>query len=200
MREIAGEMKVSLHESGECSAAMTMDFIRDDAALVAAMGGTRHFDQWTRTPQRSTSLSIPLQVAFPASELRAWHETSDFDGSITWIAPPPARHSVIVSCIFSRRRFSTDDWPRKDVGARVVASYPLPNGEHFWIIYEVGATSNLELSMLEHSKNIRKGRGLLAVRDDEINSADAPRVLMGNLVPEGTLVLVDGSAEDEPEP
>ena len=72
MRERGGDFKISLHESGKCTAGLTNEFARNETVAVTAMGGSRYQSEWTRTMHAGLQVIMPLQFALPASELRIW--------------------------------------------------------------------------------------------------------------------------------
>ena len=151
VRDIAGKIKISLHESGECNAGLTNQFGTQEAGAVAAIGGSRHQSQWTRLTHTGGIIVTPLQFFIPASELREWRKTTP-DKKTIWIAPPTLTQSIIISCIFSGQCFANGDWPGRQNGTRIITSKLLPNGEKFWLLWQDCPTSEMEQTMLRKAK------------------------------------------------
>ena len=146
VRERAGDFKVSLHESGECNAGLTSQFAAQEASAVTAMGGSRHQSRWIRDTHTGSRAVIPLQFAFPASELRTWREAPVQDSGITWIDPPSGGRSIVVSCAFSEQCLLDDKWPGCESGTHLVCWKLLPSGEKFWLLWEDCPTTAREQS------------------------------------------------------
>ncbi len=119
VRDIAGEIKISLHESGKCSAGLTTQFALKESEAVNDMGGSRHQSQWLRLTNVGSKIVTPLQFVVPSSELTKWKNKST--DSVTWIEPPGLGRSLIISCIFSGQSISDDAWPGRKNGTFFLA-------------------------------------------------------------------------------
>ena len=194
IRERAGEHKVSLHSDGRCLSGLTKNFADSEPVALAALGGSRHQSNWMRRTHLGSQFTTPLQFAFPHSELRTWRTTSKSDASITWIAPPRERHSVIVTCGFSGQLIPDHDWPGKWNGTELLGVKILPNGEKFWLFYQYCPTSETELSMLAESKELLSKPGMVHFSGVDANSPPPPRYLIFKHFPEDRLLVVIDSA------
>jgi hypothetical protein len=152
VRERAGDMKVSMHESGECCAGLTTQFSKQETVAVAAMGGSRHQSKWVRTKHTGLQVVIPLQFVFPESELRNWRQESVKDEKTLWISPPKNGHSIYVSIAFSGQEISDDKWPGVGDGTNLVDSKLLPNGEKVWVLWKEYITTNAVLTTFSEAR------------------------------------------------
>ena len=150
VREIAGQVKISLHESGECIAGLVSEFASREAQAVAAAGGSRHQSKWTRLTHTGQRIVTPLQFVIPESELRLRPERAT-DKQITRIEPPTQGHTIIISCIFSGQYLLDVDWPGRVNGTHLVGSKLLPNGEKFWLVWQNCPTSDLVRQILREA-------------------------------------------------
>ena len=100
-REIAGSVKISLHESGECHSGLTSAFAANEQDVVLASGGSRHQHEWQRRTHLGSQSTAALHICFPHSEFRAWRDKPVAEKDITWLPLPTEGRSVIVSCIYT---------------------------------------------------------------------------------------------------
>lgn len=190
VRDIAGDIKISLHETGECNAGLTAQFAKQELAAVSAMGGSRHQSQWRRQTHTGPLIVTPLQFVIPASELRMWQESSIKTENVTWLEPPAQGRSIIISCIFSDQSLPNDEWPGRQNGTYLFGTKLLPNGEKFWLIWQDCPTGPIEIGILseayEHMKRQRPVR-FSGINDD---IPPAPRNLIFKEYPSDQLLVV----------
>jgi hypothetical protein len=157
LRNIAGQIKISLHESGMCNAGLTSQFAENETNAVAAIGGSRHQSTWYRKTHVGSRVVTPLQFAIPASQLKVWNNNPGTNKKILWIAPPESDHSIIISCIYSGQAVSDDNWPGRSNGTQLVGTKVLSNGEKFWLVWQKCPTGRLEIEILsEAEKHMRQ--------------------------------------------
>ena len=195
VRDIAGEIKISLHETGQCNTGLTFQFAKKETAAVAMLGGLRHQSQWTRLTHVGSRMVNPLQFAIPASELKHWRSAPLTATDITWLEPPEHERSIIISCIFTGQCLEDDNWPGRPNGTCLVGTKLLPNGEKFWLIYQNCPTSKLERTILSEARaHIRKQEMVRfsGITDD---TPPAPRnLIFKELFDDRLLVVVDAAA------
>lgn len=135
VRSYTGIFKVSLHESGECFVGLTTQFVEVNPSALTGRGGSRHFDTWKRRTHSGSQLSIPFRLVFPGSELREVRTEDDQDPLVQWIEPPAQDQSVDMAAVFTGQCYADGDWPLRAQVARLMATFRLPNGEIFWLLY-----------------------------------------------------------------
>lgn len=196
VRDIAGDIKISLHETGECNAGLTTQFAKRELAAVTAMGGSRHQSQWFRQTHAGSMIVTPLQFVIPSSELRMWRDTLVIAEKVTWIDSPGEGRSLIISCIFSGQSLQDDQWPGRRNGTNLFGTKLLPNGEKFWLIWQDCLTGPIEQQLLSeaqaHMKRQRQVR-FSSITDD---TPPAPRSLIFKEYPKDRLLVVlDAAAQ-----
>jgi hypothetical protein len=195
VRNIAGQIKISLHETGACHAGLTTQFAEKEVAAVAAMGGSRNQSKWFRRTHADSCIVTPLQFVIPASELWPSGEFSNETEKITWIEPPNQGRSLIISCIFSGQILPNNEWPGRIKGTHLIGTKLLPNGEKFWLIWQDCPTSQIERNILLEAR-----AHVLAqkrVSFSEINEKEhGPRYLIfKEYFHDGLLVVLDAAAQ-----
>lgn len=196
VRDIAGDIKISLHETGECNAGLTTQFARRELAAVTAMGGSRHQSQWTRQTHVGPLIVTPLQFVIPASELRLWREKPIVTEKVTWLKPLGQGRSLIISCIFSGQSLLDDEWPGRRNGTHLLDTKLLPNGEKFWLIWQACPSGPIEKGILSEAEAHMKRQGPVRFSSITDDTPPAPRSLIFKEYPtDRLLVVLDAAAQ-----
>ena len=181
IRTIAGDWKISLHESGDCNASITEQAVSRFNDAYIQNGGSRHLDKWKRQVLTGPLLSIPMRIRFPQSELRPCVETLSKKKEVHWIPSPPPGHSVDVVCMFTSQKTETEDWPWRSNGGGFLASTKLQNGETFWLISRIYPTPPSVVRLIEQQ---RKRAGLPI----------GTRLLIGGEIGPGNIPIITDAA------
>jgi hypothetical protein len=194
--EIAGEIKISLHETGDCNAGLTTQSAMQEVTAVAAMGGSRHQSRWTRQTHVGSRVVTPLQFAIPASELRLWREHPVATERVTWLEPPGQGRSIIISCLFSGQSLADDEWPGRRNGTHLIGTKLLPNGEKFWLVWQDCLTGPIEQTILSEGQAHMKQQKMVRFSSITDDAPPAPRHLIFKEYPADRLLIVlDASAQ-----
>ena len=194
MRSIAGQVKISLHESGSCIAGLTTQFAAKEVEAVAAMGGVRHQNKWTRIRHTGKRIVTPLQFVVPKSQLRLRSRKTTEDNEVAWIKAPDSGRSIIISCIFSGQRLSNDNWPGRRNRTRLVGSKLLPNGEKFWLIWQDCPTTDLERDILREAEAHAATADMVPFSRPKEDAGSPERTLIFREFPEDRCLLVMDAA------
>lgn len=195
VRDIAGDIKISLHESGECFAGLTSQFAKMETAAVAMIGGLRHQSQWTRLTHVGSRMVCPLQFAIPASELKTWRTAPLLAKDVTWLKSPGQEHSVIISCIFTGQCLEDGNWPGCQNGTQILATKLLPNSEKFWLVYQNCSTTTLERTILSEALTHKKKQEMVRFSNITKDTPPAPRnLIFKELFDDQLLVVLDAAA------
>jgi hypothetical protein len=196
VRGIAGETKISLHETGECNAGLTTQFAMQEVAAVAAMGGSRHQSRWTRLTHVGSRVVTPLQFAIPASELRLSRvQPAAPDDKVTWLEPPGQGRSVIISCTFTGRFLADDEWPGRRNGTHLLGIKLLPNGEKFWLVWQECPTGPVERMILSEAQAHMKQQKMVRFSGITDDTPPAPRhLIFKEYQADRLLVVLDAAA------
>lgn len=194
IRDIAGELKVSLHESGQCHAGLTSQFALREQEVVEQLG-SRHQNRWQRNTHVGSRFIAPLQFAFPSTELRVWRPVRQDDARLLWLPDPGRDRSIIVTCGYSGQSVSDEDWPGKPNGTQLVATKTLPNGEKFWLIWQDCPTSERELSMMRSARDRLAREAMIPFRSTSAGDQPMARILaFEEDKPQPVLVVLDMAA------
>jgi hypothetical protein len=196
VRDIAGKIKISLHETGECNAGLTTEFAKQENAAVDAMGGSRHQSRWTRLKYVGSGMVVPLQFAIPASELRSTEgEPATASKKVTWLQPPEQGRSVIISCAFTGQSLANNEWPGRRNGTHLLGIKLLPNSEKFWLFWQDCPTSSIEQVIFSEAKAHMKRQKMVRFSGITDDTPPAPRrLLFREFAEDGLLVVVYAAA------
>jgi hypothetical protein len=195
VREIAGEIKISLHETGQCNAGLTKQFSMQKVSAVAAMGGSRHQSQWTRQTHVGSRVVTPLQFVIPASELSTWRVEPVETEKMTWLEPPAQGRSVIISCAFTGQSVADDRWPGHCNGTRFLGTKLLPNGEKFWLVWQDCPTGPVEQMILSEAQAHMKRQRMVRFSSITDDTPPAPRrLIFREFAEDQLLVVLDAAA------
>lgn len=196
VREIAGKIKISLHETGEGNAGLTTQFAMQEVTAVVAMGGSRHQSRWTRQTHVGSLVVTPLQFAIPASELRLWRVQPGATEKVTWLEPPGQGRSVIISCVFTEQSLADDEWPGRRNGTHLLGTKLLPNGEKFWLVWQDCPTGPVEQTILSEAQAHIRQQGMVRFSSITDDIPPAPRRLIFKEYPaDHLLVVLDAAAQ-----
>jgi hypothetical protein len=101
-RQIAGQLKVSLHASGQCNHAFTSELVRALDGEDTLPHGKRRQQTWQCDRGASTGLACALRLVFPTSELRPLGTVHVSDKAHLAIPPAPDGKQVSVCFCFAR--------------------------------------------------------------------------------------------------
>ena len=194
MRSIAGQVKISLHESGSCIAGLTSQFAAKEVEAVAAMGGLRHQNKWTRIRHTGERVVTPLQFVVPESQLRLRPGETTADNEVERIKAPDSGRSIVISCIFSGQCLSNDNWPGRRNRTRLVGSKLLPNGEKFWLIWQDCPTTDLEQDILREAEAHAATTDMVPFSRPKEDTGSPERTLIFREFPEDRCLLVMDAA------
>ncbi|MDO8724033.1 MAG: hypothetical protein Q7J31_17660 [Syntrophales bacterium] len=191
VRGIAGEIKISLHETGECNVGLTTQFAKQETAAVDVMGGSRHQSRWTRQKHVGSGMVVPLQFAIPASELRSIDgEPATASKKVTWLEPPEQGRSVIISCAFTGQSLADDEWPGRRNGTHLLGIKLLPNSEKFWLFWQNCPTSPIEQMIFSEAEAHMKRQKMVRFSGITDDTPPAPRRLLFREFAEDQLLVV----------
>jgi len=179
VRGIAGEIKISLHETGECNAGLTTQFAKREKVAVHAMGGSRHQSRWTRLMHVGSRVVVPLQFVIPASELRPTEEKPiSASKKVTWLEPPERGRSIIISCAFTGQPLADHEWPGRRNGTHLLGIKLLPNSEKFWLFWQDCPTGPVEQMIFSEAEAHMKRQKVVRFSGITEDTLPAPRRLL----------------------
>lgn len=197
VRDFASEIKVSLHESGECNAGLTDQFAEQEKSAVAAIGGSRHHSQWRRLKHVGKKVVVPLQCAIPSSELRIFEiKKVGVSKKIIWLEPPKQDRSIIISCAFSGQSLSDDAWPGKKNGTSLLGIKDLPNKEKFWLFYQECPTDKIEYQIIaEAEEHMQKQKMVRFTKTISESGSVGRRLIFREFFNHQMLIMLDKAVD-----
>ena len=197
VRGIAGEIKISLHETGACTAGLTSQFAKQETTVVNVMGGSRHQSRWNRLKHVGSRMVVPLQFAIPTSELRSIEgEPDTASKKITWLEPPEHGRSVIISCAFTGQSIADNEWPGRRNGTHLLGIKLLPNTEKFWLFWQDCPTSPIEQMIFSEAEAHMKRQKIVRFSGITDDTPPAPRrLLFREFADDRLLVVLDAAAQ-----
>src|SRR5712671_3865940 len=99
-REVAGELKGSLHESGSWQYGMTTERIRTAHRVRGWDGHSRHFMKWQRPPEITPGLTLAVEFGFPTNDLQVLPGV-EREGCLA-IPAAPRDEAVVVALFLSK--------------------------------------------------------------------------------------------------
>lgn len=135
-RELAGEMKGSLHASGSWQYGLTEQRAKTGKPIPGWTGDSRHMKVWKRPPELFPGLTRAVSIFVPTSELQVLPETTDRSRCIE-IPAAPAGQGVEVTLFFAKPLAHVGGrWPGEhDANTKLLAEWDLPSGEHFFVVH-----------------------------------------------------------------
>lgn len=192
-RGTTGQLKISLHRSGECLAGLTTPFAASEPDAMAALGGQRAQSRWRRLTHVGSRFVVPFQFSFPASELSAWCASPPDDPKLTWLPTPAVGRSILVTCGFSGQTIADDSWPGRDNGVVLLASKLLPNGEKAWVLWQDCETNRLETDALNRARERMATGGLIPFANATSDSRAPRTFIFVESIPDRHLLVIDSA-------
>lgn len=148
---MAGEVRVSLHESGKYRFAFTEKHqSRADALIPVGVDRAKH--KWKRPAEFAPGLTRAFAIEVPASELRTPRGSDPLKKPAIWLAPPPEEHHVEID-IFFARQMKPGSWPgQRAMNTQLLYQEPLPNGEELVITAHHASTEKTRAARIEAYK------------------------------------------------
>jgi len=129
-RTIAGQAKVTFHESGRWRLAFTEEYASDPNPYVQP-GEDRATAKWRRPPEVAPGITRAFFIMVPASELTSPKVESKSHPDTVWVSPAPSGLATCLTIYFIT--------PDADIGhirslTRPVGDIELRNEEIVWVV------------------------------------------------------------------
>ena len=152
-RHVAGQLKISLHQSGMWRLAFTQQFA---ATLQATGAGSddRVQAKWTRPAERRSGWTHAMSIVVPVTELWKPIPPLNLPLDIRWRQVPAQGMESHFAMMLERGSGYVDRRP----GGDVIAVLPLPNGENLWVIAVDVKSTPQSLQLYEVSRANMRAR------------------------------------------
>lgn len=133
-RELKGELKASLHESGRWHVALSPGFYDQEFTHDAARPSSRFVDRWPRPPEIAPGVALAYRIIVPW--FSATVQSKQEDTKVFWVSPPPEGHAIQFAVLITSPASHVSGWPGKNsMNSELVGSLTLANGETVWVVY-----------------------------------------------------------------
>jgi hypothetical protein len=178
-RPIAGELKVSLHESGIWRYAFTQRHQLGPRPLIG-MDEDRAKFKWNRPAEHFPGATRAFVLSVPASELMEPARPDPLKKPATRIPVPPPGTQVEID-LWLARQHVPDSWPgKRAMGTACLYRRRLPNGEELIVTQYVAPMDEERVRNIERAKDMMlKGlRAAIAAGASEVVGAHDVRGLL----------------------
>jgi hypothetical protein len=133
-RDAAGELKGSLHETGDWRYGMTTERLATAANVRGWDGRNRYIMRWKRPPEIVSGLTLAVEFGFLTEELQLIPGV-DRKGCIVLPSAPPGEAVLVVLFIAKSDAHLGGRWPGEyDMCSQHVADFPLESGERVYLV------------------------------------------------------------------
>ena len=140
-RHLSGQLKASLHDSGEWHIAYSEGFFQ---ARVAGTGPADRFvTRWTRPAALQPGVTLAFRIVTPALAVTSPISPSD-ETKLCWIPNAPTGKATEIDVILTAPGALTTAWPgQRSMGTQLAGSVQLANGDMAWVVHWVVAMPDL---------------------------------------------------------
>jgi hypothetical protein len=132
-RELRGEFKASLHESGEWHIGYSEAFYDDAFPESGARPESRFIEEWPRPQPIEPGVTLAFRV------LTLWSSATDdrpLAPRVFTVPAPPHGEAVEVAVLITAPSFPTSTWPgHANMGTKPIGSFQLASGDTVWLVY-----------------------------------------------------------------
>lgn len=133
-RELGGELKASLHQSGNWHIAYSQQAFKRRVEGAIPSQKSRFMDEWPRPKAIAEGAILVFRIITPYSSVTSMIHQRDDD--IIWIPNAPSPKATEVDIIITSSGIQVSGWPgRNSMGTSFVGSFALDNGETVWVVY-----------------------------------------------------------------
>ncbi len=182
-RELRGELKSSLHKSGNWHVAYSQTTFEADVQGAIPSQEDRFIEKWPRPKPIAPGVTLAFRIVTPYSAVTS--VIKELDKKVVWIPNCPPPHATEIDIIFVAPTTPITGWPGKsNMGTKLVGSYELTNGESVWVVYWVVNMPDLSPTS-KGTNTFYKGRG-----EEDLKSSDLRAIVFGNEL-DGSRVIYD---------
>ncbi|MBI2487101.1 MAG: hypothetical protein HYW01_09110 [Deltaproteobacteria bacterium] len=141
VRYLAGDIKTSLHESGECQTSFTCEFMESDNKIKDQLFGRRHIKTWQRK-ELFPSLYQLMDIVIPHSHLEDVKIDESVARKVQWFSPDINYANTQVTFILSENDLGSNNWVgKRSMDTKLMYKGVIQNGCFFYIVYHSNNSS-----------------------------------------------------------
>ena len=151
-RPIAGEVRVSLHESGKWRYAFTTKHQFGPKPLIGPDEDRAKF-RWDRPPEVFPGFTRAFVICVPSTELMEPTGPDTLKKPATWLPVPPCGHQVEIDIWLARPPTNPATWPgMRSMGTECLYRKTLPSGEDLIVTAYVTMTDEERRRNMDRDK------------------------------------------------
>jgi len=186
-RSLGGDLKISMHESGQWHWSYTMETFKDKLQDVSGSLDSRFIDTWQRPEETSTGVTVAQRILTPHSAVSIPISKKERRKIDSWIPNAPEQMATDIYIIITDH-YKKDDtgWPGKNgMNTSLIGKLELINGGAVWAVSKI-------VDMPKMGKQSLNFKFFKGKSKEDIVNAESPRFLGFLDHPDGSKVLFDG--------
>lgn len=133
-REMKGEFKASMHQSGNWHISFSKSLHADGFADASERPDSRFFDTWPRPPEIGPGITLAFRVVVPW--FSATIEVKEEEVDVVWVAPAGKGYAIEFAILITSPTCVVSGWPAKrSMKSELVGSFSLATGETVWVVH-----------------------------------------------------------------
>jgi len=183
-RELDGELKASLHQSGQWHIAFSNQAYKEHVEGSIPSLKNRFTDKWPRPTEIADGYTLAFRIVTPSPSVTSSRILGK-NKKVIWIPKPPDSRATEIDIIITKQHVNISGWPGKSsMGTSLIGSFQLNNGDTIWVVYWVIDIPDLSKSV-KGSGHFFRGKS----KDDLKN--DTLRALAFGSENDGSRVIYD---------
>jgi hypothetical protein len=189
-RPIAGDVRVSLHESGKWRYAFTEKHQFGSRPLIGPDEDRAKY-KWDRPPEIFPGFTRAFVICVPSSELMEPAGPDPLKKPATWLPVPPPGHQVEIDLWLARPPTNPETWPgMRSMGTECLYRQALANGEELIVTAYVAVTDEERRRNMERERaKMLQGLRAAISAGAEMSGNNIRGVVFGEPGPESALDL-----------
>lgn len=182
-RELGGELKASLHESGNWHIAYNRSTFDNLVKGYVNTEHDRYIKKWNTPKPIAPGIILAFRIVTPYSAVTSNIKQSYKD--IVWIPNPTALYATEIDIFIISPITAVTGWPGKNnMNTKLIGSYKLANKVSVWLVYHVVDMPDLNPAT-KGTARFYKGRSYNDLKSNHL------RALVIGKEPDGSRVLYD---------
>jgi len=133
-RALKGELKASLHQSGNWHIAFSKKSYKNGFADESNRPDSRFTDVWPRPPEIAPGITLAFRIVVPW--FSATVDVAEEEANVILVPPALEGHAIEFAILITSPTCIVSDWPAKrSMGSKLVGSILLASGETVWVVY-----------------------------------------------------------------
>ena len=188
-RELGGELKASMHHSGEWHVAFCSNSFEEKVEGAISGLNSRFVEKWPRPPELAEGITLAFRIVTPESAVSSVSKVKK-PNKLVWVPAPPEGKAIEIYICITTPKSNFSDWPGKDsMATELLGSIRLNNDDTVWVV-----SKNIEYPDLSNLSNgavqLFKGKS-----KNDIKDAGNLRALIFGRNQDGSRVIYDTSIQ-----